>query len=1211
MTRVVKRVGGKARVLGMVSVFALSAALNAASADEPTKKIDIDAQPLQNALLEFSEQTDIVVVAPASLVKGKAAPEVTGDLGPYEALGRLLQGTGLRYSLGEEGEVTIISLEKVGAVENGSGTQLAMLQQSETSRVSDGNQTGADGPLGPSEVDGRGSVTGEITDGKNGGNLKGALVEIMETGQRARTDTLGRFRFPAVRSGTYTLRVSYLGYGEARGRITVSDGELLERNFALAATIEQVVVFGTRSARAQSLNRERTAENSQTVLSADALGSFNGTTISEALRRAPGVAFIPDPNTGDGTNIIIRGLEPDLNQIELNGITLLDGTGIGRSPNLAGILTESIESVTISKTLLPNQDSNGAGGLVEIETKSPLDRDRRYASFNGEYGRTGKDFGDEFLIGSTLSASFGAANDFGVSFSVSYRERETTNLNYDFGSRSILLGQYLPAGTDEMPVRSQFDLDPRRVFPFEEGVDDVYVRSSTVNFSSTKDDTLLIVGAVQKQVGVHTDLRFDVTHIRSTANRYNAATDFSTQARYDQGPVAELGGEERLVLVTEDPFRSDPRLGRFFGSGLLAGVGRTADLTPNAVSSGTVFSFRGKTVTGPWTLNYNFGYSVSKNDTGQNFLIQIGDQASGLSDGRRPAPVIDPALLTDAARQNVTADGRIISLFAPLVPGQRNTFILPLLNEQGFTFFNTIDNLPLTSFADQGLFPGRGDSYTIEGSVKRDFDHDHLKYIEIGVKYENETFAQNASERESLGFDPVGDVLLSEIGLAFGPGFLTDVGAEADFDRLTRESYEAVIANLDQLVSDGVLTTRPIGSLEQRLRSDQDTSENTLAAYFQTRVDLGKLEVVGGLRVDRVKVGSTFFTVPFVRDENDLFVPGFTEEFGQFITASRTLTNVLPRVQANYRFTENLIARFGFFTTVSRPSLVQITDRQTLQLFLNPQRSQAGDRPLLSVFQGNPDLKPAKTFNFDWSLEWYSQSIGVVKASVFYKRFKNSLQSNARLGGVEILPEDLDLPDIPFFNPLPDPIEVSVTEPRNDDDIATIWGLELAGERQLDMLPGFWSGFGVLANYTYTDGSRTREFFVPAFIDPNGFVEIDGVPLTGSPKHSGTAGLTYRKYKVDASLLYSIQGRRLSSFNPFSVHNYNEQIKTLDLRVEYLLEIAGVDTRIALRGTDLLRGKNKPFLQTSIGGDMGIPKYFTGGSFFGGRTLFIRVSANI
>src|SRR5690606_31508318 len=69
----------------------------------------------------------------------------------------------------------------------------------------------------------------------------------------------------------------------------------------------EITVYGVRSARARSLEQQRAAENGSFVLSSDQLGNFNGTTISEALRRAPGIAFQRDPVTGDGTNIIIRG----------------------------------------------------------------------------------------------------------------------------------------------------------------------------------------------------------------------------------------------------------------------------------------------------------------------------------------------------------------------------------------------------------------------------------------------------------------------------------------------------------------------------------------------------------------------------------------------------------------------------------------------------------------------------------------------------------------------------------------------------------------------------------------------------------------------------------------------------------------------------------------------------------------------------------------
>src|SRR3546814_11174066 len=98
----------------------------------------------------------------------------------------------------------------------------------------------------------------------------------------------------------------------------------------------EIVVFGSRSARANALNLQRTAENSSDVVSVDDLGNFTGTTISEALRRVPGVSFQRDGLTGDGTNIMIRGLDPDMNAVKLNGLNLPVGNGVGRPADQIG-----------------------------------------------------------------------------------------------------------------------------------------------------------------------------------------------------------------------------------------------------------------------------------------------------------------------------------------------------------------------------------------------------------------------------------------------------------------------------------------------------------------------------------------------------------------------------------------------------------------------------------------------------------------------------------------------------------------------------------------------------------------------------------------------------------------------------------------------------------------------------------------------------------
>lgn len=99
--------------------IAIASPTLAAGEAEP---FDIAEQPLSKALLEFSEQTDIVVVAPRELVNGKSAAPVQGDMAPSEALAKILDGTGLNYTQGAGGGFTIVqtaALNEEGRGERG------------------------------------------------------------------------------------------------------------------------------------------------------------------------------------------------------------------------------------------------------------------------------------------------------------------------------------------------------------------------------------------------------------------------------------------------------------------------------------------------------------------------------------------------------------------------------------------------------------------------------------------------------------------------------------------------------------------------------------------------------------------------------------------------------------------------------------------------------------------------------------------------------------------------------------------------------------------------------------------------------------------------------------------------------------------------------------------------------------------------------------
>jgi iron complex outermembrane receptor protein len=91
--------------LAIALAFAAPACVHAQAADS-TVTLTIAAQPLGNALNEFSAATGIPVAFPPALVAGKTAPAVKGVLTTQQALAQLLAGSGLEAQL--EGGILVI-----------------------------------------------------------------------------------------------------------------------------------------------------------------------------------------------------------------------------------------------------------------------------------------------------------------------------------------------------------------------------------------------------------------------------------------------------------------------------------------------------------------------------------------------------------------------------------------------------------------------------------------------------------------------------------------------------------------------------------------------------------------------------------------------------------------------------------------------------------------------------------------------------------------------------------------------------------------------------------------------------------------------------------------------------------------------------------------------------------------------------------------------
>lgn len=1168
MTKIKNKHSLKVTALALlISQFLLTSALA-----EQQLSYNLAKQSLAEAINTYASQNKLTVVFDPALVKDKVSSGLQGVFSVQQGLQTLLNENQLTYEL----EDNIYYIRKVGEVKKSANGTVETVETSPAEVTSNNNKLGI--------------ISGRILAGDNNNNLSGALVRIEETGLTTKTDDLGNFQFSDLPAGEYTLFISFIGYPSQSINVSLRPGQKYTAHFPMdklaGNNMETIVIYGSRSARAQALNLQRTAENNSDVISADDLGNFSGTTFSEALRRVAGVSFQRDGLTGDGTNVIVRGMAPDMNAVKLNGLNLPVGNGSGRSPDLSTLLADSVSKISIHKSLLPSQDSSGTGALIEVETRSPLSRPYRYAGFTLESGGTSKNFAKDTLYSGTISGIFGQQENFGLSASLQYRDRSVENISYNSGLR---FGQYLPLDTDGLPTLDKISqVNPLQNFPFNGGGDTVYTNRLETNFNYVENTTLALTISGEWEVSDDTNLKLDIQHSEGKNTIYTLTDIFSAADEYVLLPIAALNYEQRYALDL-DMQPGNESLYRNQEYHYDRDLKKTSD----------TYSFQGKTTLDKWEFNYLLGYAQGKERHPNSFTMRLR-----MPDSEAKAEYFLPEA-TDAV------ENRILAAFAPR---QGDNIPIPLFSEQGWAFINdpsqyTID----TASGELDDVHGKNQRKTAKLSSRYSFEWDNLKYLEAGIFYESAEFSEYLT-REQLG----GGANVTTLNLDFAAQNLSDIGLVGpQFFAITESAFKAFSKDIYNQVDQ--FDDLSLTAIQQHPDfNKQFTREDNLAAYLQSKLEFDKLEIIGGLRFNQVEI-----------DANNLISPTyigpllnggfgvdneFIQQYSTLVNQTNTSSNALPRLLFNYRVNDNTIYRGGYYKSVARPAISQLSTETQISFINIPIPGPEGTKPILQINTGNPALKPAITHNFDIGLEYYDDQVGLIKLGGFYKKTENLLQSNATFGTVVL--KNVPFPDHPYFQTAPyfDPanpgnVFINGSSPVNSSDDATLWGIETHVEKQLMFLPGLWSGLGIYANYTYTHSSLTNRYNWEYPTDGRSEFDFRG-PFNQQPEHSGTAALTYNKKGYDATLAYSYQSRRQQLFQPRGLVYFDESTDSLDFRIEKHFKLDEQNLRVYFEAADLLKGTDDADVRASTGGVNGSPKYYTRGVYLGGRSFKLGINTS-
>ena len=239
------------------------------------------------------------------------------------------------------------------------------------------------GVASAASADGR--IEGYVKAAEHGVALQGVKIHIRELNREVTSQRDGRFIFMDVKPGNYTLETSYIGADPQQRQLIVADNKTTNANFQLVGVsglVENVIVIGQAAGMNKALNKQRAAENIITAVSADAIGQFPDTNVSEALQRLPGLSIERDQ--GEGRYVRVRGMGPDFNAVTINGVGVPGPDADRRAVALDVIPSDLLENLIVTKSLIPDMDANSLGGSIDVQSLSAFDRDAAFFQLTAE-----------------------------------------------------------------------------------------------------------------------------------------------------------------------------------------------------------------------------------------------------------------------------------------------------------------------------------------------------------------------------------------------------------------------------------------------------------------------------------------------------------------------------------------------------------------------------------------------------------------------------------------------------------------------------------------------------------------------------------------------------------------------------------------------------------------------------------------------------------
>lgn len=820
--------------------------------------------------------------------------------------------------------------------------------------------------------------------------------------------------------------------------------------------LEEIVVTGFRGSLNTALAEKRAETAAIDVIAAEDIGKFPDSNLAESMQRIPGVT-LSRGDGGEGRNISVRGLGPLFTRVRINGMEAAAQSGSsdiygagnsGRSFDFNVFPTEIFSQLAVRKTPSANVEEGSLGATVDLKAPHPFDfeQDRVFTlTGRGVFNTISEDvdprasmlFSQKFFdntFGVLASAAFQKRNIREVGYSaVDILSANTNANNIGTNAAPILLPYCTPIGwtaTAPSPV------------PGSRGATDTNCSSRTARSSNL--DAFNTVYNLRRESAPNTPgsgafLPRLPRYVNSEQDTERTGGTLSLQWKPNENTDIALDG---LLSRYQVERRDNYILGLSFGRNLTNSgqpMVSVQDISFDRNGSVEYAVFDGVDVRSEGLVDQFVSTFEQANLTFEhrfNDKFKISGLA-GRSNSIWDGPMRLQTFLDAIDTPNFTLDFR----------GGRETPLIGFgidVNDPGsFEYAPTPDGnqTVLGGFSTQGK-PSRNVTQIANFDLAGEWQATDQIALTLGGQYrENDFHARNSNLVPSQV--PV-QALPNGVTVADISTRITDLddlfgaGAPASWVAVDSKKWRDVF-NFGDMDFCGV----ECGAGQSQIL------EKVTSGFFQFSFDSGsdwRFPVRGDVGVRYVKTDQTAIGhIPVAAPAGAPY-----PTVGQRNQVDREYSDTLPSLNVVVDLTPDLLARFSAAKVMSRPELGNLTPTATITA-----TTRTGT-------VNNPFLDPIRAKTADLSLEWYFRPGSLLSVAYFYKDIETYIQ---RITSPVVYTE-LGLPDALLAGTPASPTDVFNVSRLENTDGGPLKGFELNAQLQLDMLPGIWSHFGVLANYT-------------------------------------------------------------------------------------------------------------------------------------------------